>query len=75
MELYYMNKTNIIWLRDNRELYFIEIEIKRGVAHYLRRPQTGFVIALGLPNQNPDIVLNRMRPGFFMVQQKTRETT
>lgn len=71
-----MNKTNIIWLRDNRELYFIEIEIKRGIAHHLRRPQTGFVIALDLsPYQNPDTVLNRMMPGFFMVQQKTRETT
>ena len=30
MELCYMNKTNISWLRDNRELYFREIEIKRG---------------------------------------------
>ena len=30
MELCYMNKTNISWLRDNRELYLIEIEIKRG---------------------------------------------
>ena len=30
MELCYMNKTNISWLRNNRELYFIEIEIKRG---------------------------------------------
>ena len=48
MELCYMNKTNISWLRDNRELYFIEIEIKRGIAHHLRRPQTGFVIALDL---------------------------
>ena len=30
IELCYMNKTNISWLRDNRELYLIEIEIKRG---------------------------------------------
>ena len=30
MELYYMNKTNISQLRDDGELYLIEIEIKRG---------------------------------------------
>ena len=30
IELCYMNKTNIGWLRDNRELYLIEIKIKRG---------------------------------------------
>lgn len=52
------------------------LQIVHGVAHYLRRPQTGFVIALDLsPYQNPDTVLNRMMPGFFIVQQKTRGTT
>lgn len=29
MELCYMNKTNIGWLRDNREIYLTNIEIKR----------------------------------------------
>ena len=28
MELCYMNKTNISWLRDNREIYLTNIEIK-----------------------------------------------
>ena len=107
MELCYMNKTNISWLRDNRELYLTNIEIKcgadqqpqclvndpvppfdglllnggnltvdavhlvadlfhfflcdprmvlrivRGVAHHLRRPQTGFIVALDLPLSKP----------------------
>ena len=55
MELYYMNKTNISWLRDNRELYLIEIEIKRGpnnarIAHSRADQTTMF--AVHVPREN-----------------------